>query len=90
MATEKTIKGKRCRYYKDSYIYVSADGTVVAVKQKSGSWKYFDIKTDGNSEKYVDTGYKVVYIKKQCSLASVIVTTLRKPKFGTRMVTPPI
>ena len=64
MATEKTIKGKRSRYYKNGYIWVSADGTMVGAKQKNGSWKDFDIKTDGNGEKYVDTGYKVVYIKK--------------------------
>ena len=64
MATEKTIKGKRSRYYKNGYIWVSADGTMVGAKQKNGSWKDFDIKTDGNGEKFVDTGYKVVYIKK--------------------------
>ncbi|MBR5892986.1 MAG: hypothetical protein IKZ37_05070 [Bacteroidaceae bacterium] len=44
MATEKTIKGKRNRYYKDGYIWVSADGTMAAAKLKNGSWKYFDIK----------------------------------------------
>ena len=64
MATEKTIKGKRSRYYKDGYIWVSADGTVVAVKQRNGSWKYFYIKTDGKGEKYVDTGYRIIYVKK--------------------------
>ncbi len=64
MATEKTIKGKRCRYYKDGYIWVSDDGTVVAVKQKNGSWKYLSIKTDGNGEKCVDTGYRIIYVKK--------------------------
>ena len=64
MATEKTIKGKRSRYYKDGYIWVSADDTMAAAKQKNGSWKYFDIKTDANEEKSVDTGYKVLYIKK--------------------------
>ena len=45
MATEKTIKGKRSRYYKNGYIWVSTDGTMVAAKQKNGSWKDFDIKT---------------------------------------------
>ena len=37
---------------------------MAAAKQKNGSWKYFDIKTDANEEKYVDAGYKVLYIKK--------------------------
>ena len=64
MATEKIIKGKRCRYYTNGYIWVSEDGTVVAIKQKSGYWKYFDIKTDGNGEKFVKTGYMTIYIKK--------------------------
>ena len=64
MATEKIIKGKRCRYYTNGYIWVSEDGTVVAIKQKSGYWKYFDIKTDGNGEKFVNTGYMTIYIKK--------------------------
>ena len=64
MATEKTIKGKRSRYYNDGYIWVSTDGTVVAAKQKNGSWKYFAIKTDDNGEKFVETRYKTIYIKK--------------------------
>ena len=64
MATEEMIKGKRCRYYTNGYIWVSEDGTVVAIKQKSGYWKYFDIKTDGNGEKFVNTGYITIYIKK--------------------------
>ena len=64
MATEKMIKGKRSRYYSEGYIWVSEDGRVVAVKQKNGSWKYFYIKTDGKGEKYVDTGYRIVYVKK--------------------------
>ena len=45
MAIEKTIKGKRSRYYNAGYIWVSEDGTVVAVKSKSGSWKYLSVKT---------------------------------------------
>ena len=64
MATEKTIKGKRSRYYNDGYIWVSTDGTVVAAKQKNGSWKYFAIRTDDNGEKFVETRYKTIYIKK--------------------------
>ena len=64
MATEKIIKGKRCKYYTNGYIWVSEDGTIVAIKQKSGYWKYFDIKTDGNGEKFVNTGYMTIYIKK--------------------------
>ena len=64
MAKEKVIKGKRCRYYFDGYIWISDDGTVVAVKSNTGSWKYLEIKTDGNGEKYVNTGYKIIYVKK--------------------------
>ena len=64
MATEKIIKGKRSRCYKDGYIWVCEDGTVVAVKQKNGSQKYLSVKTDGNGEKYVQTGYQTIYVKK--------------------------
>lgn len=64
MAKEKVIKGKRCRYYFDGYIWISDDGTVVAVKSNTGSWKYLEIKTDGHEEKYVNTGYKIIYVKK--------------------------
>jgi hypothetical protein len=64
MATEKMIKGRRCRYYTEGYIWVSEDGTLVAAKQKSGYLRYFDIKTDGNGEKFVYTGYRYIYVKK--------------------------
>lgn len=64
MAKEKVIKGKRCRYYFDGYIWISDDGTVVAVKFNTESWKYLEIKTDGHEEKYVNTGYKIIYVKK--------------------------
>ena len=64
MAKEKVIKGKRCRYYFDGYIWISDDGTIVAVKSNTESWKYLEIKTDGHEEKYVNTGYKIIYVKK--------------------------
>lgn len=64
MAKEKVIKGKRCRYYFDGYIWISDDGTVVAIKFNTESWKYLEIKTDGHEEKYVNTGYKIIYVKK--------------------------
>ena len=63
-AKYKTINGKRCRYYKDGYVWVSEDGTEVAIKSKNGSWKYLSIKTDGNGEKYVQTDYQIIYVKK--------------------------
>lgn len=63
-AKYKTINGKRCRYYKDGYVWVSEDGTAVAIKSKNGSWKYLSVKTDGNGEKYVRTDYQTIYVKK--------------------------
>ena len=63
-AKYKTINGKRCRYYKDGYVWVSEDGTAVAIKSKNGSWKYLSVKTDGNGEKYVQTDYQTIYVKK--------------------------
>lgn len=64
MAIKEMIKGKRSRYYNAGYIWVSEDGTVVAVKSKSGSWKYLSVKTDGNGEKYVRKSYQIIYVKK--------------------------
>lgn len=64
MAKERIIKDKRCRYYTEGYIWVSEDGTLVAAKQKSGYLRYFDIKTDGNGEKFVYTGYRYIFVKK--------------------------
>lgn len=71
MAIEEMIKGKRSRYYNAGYIWVSEDGTVVAVKSKSGSWKYLSVKTDGNGEKYVRTNYYTVKIEVQHTFENV-------------------
>ena len=54
MAKEKTILGKRCRYYTDGCIYISDDGQLAAMPKTLVS---LPILADENGNKYVNHGW---------------------------------